>query len=329
MKLKSILYTSISILTLIYILVFISDIYKYVKFSIININKPLFSFDAKTLYPYVNGNDFLLNSDYQIDDYVNSLHSYLSSIQNGDVIFVKTDFILRFFHRYFSRIDKKIILVTHNSDYSASANFKKYLNSEKLTAWFTQNPGFVHEKLIPLPIGLENTVWYPRKQLFIKSLNLSTLTAWSNRKHSIYINFNPKTNVKHRSHLADYFSSINIKNMLIVRKKINFDEYMTQIGNSKYVLCPRGNGLDTHRFYETLLMGAIPIVENSTLYPIYKQATVLVVDNFKNLDQHMLDNPHLFIQNMNFSRSILMSDTWLNKINIFRKKFSREKKKKF
>ena len=95
---------------------------------------------------------------------------------------------------------------------------------------------------------------------------------------------------------------------------------MNNIGNSKYVLCPRGNGLDTHRFYETILMGAIPIVENSTLYPIYKQATVLVIDSFKNLNQHMLDNPHLYIENMSFSRYILMADTWLQIIESFKSK---------
>ena len=92
---------------------------------------------------------------------------------------------------------------------------------------------------------------------------------------------------------------------------------MKQIGNSKYVLCPRGNGLDTHRYYETILMGSIPIVENSTIYSIFKESTTLVLSSFKDLTQMMLDYPDKFISNMNFSRHVIMIDYWLDKINKF------------
>ena len=31
----------------------------------------------------------------------------------------------------------------------------------------------------------------------------------------------------------------------------------------KFVACPRGNGTDTHRFWETLYRGSIPVVKSS------------------------------------------------------------------
>ena len=82
----------------------------------------------------------------------------------------------------------------------------------------------------------------------------------------------------------------------------------------------RGNGLDTHRLYETLLMGAIPVVENSTLYPIYKEATILVVENFRRLTAEILNQPEIYINDMSFSRKILYFDTWWQRVEEYRKK---------
>jgi hypothetical protein len=93
---------------------------------------------------------------------------------------------------------------------------------------------------------------------------------------------------------------------------------MNQMGNSKYVLCPRGNGLDTHRYYEAILMGSIPIVENSTLYSIFNESTTLVLKNFKDLNQTMLDYPEGFISRMDFSRNVIMMDYWLKQIDYFK-----------
>ena len=42
----------------------------------------------------------------------------------------------------------------------------------------------------------------------------------------------------------------------------------------EYVICPIGNGIDTHRFWETIYLGRIPVVLNSPfiekLKPYYK-----------------------------------------------------------
>jgi hypothetical protein len=38
------------------------------------------------------------------------------------------------------------------------------------------------------------------------------------------------------------------------------DEYMSLLQNSKFVLCPRGKGTATYRIYESLRLGAIPVI---------------------------------------------------------------------
>ena len=109
----------------------------------------------------------------------------------------------------------------------------------------------------------------------------------------------------------------NLTNVLI-SGRVSYDIYLSHLENSKYVLCPRGNGLDTHRFYETVLMGAIPVVENSTLYPIQKETSVLILDNFRHLTSQILENPQKFVNNLDFSKEILNMDYWWKKIEKIR-----------
>ena len=59
---------------------------------------------------------------------------------------------------------------------------------------------------------------------------------------------------------------------------------MIQIGEHKFVVCQRGNGLDTHRICEVLLMGSVPIVEHSGLDDLYSEWPVVLVDSFEDVD---------------------------------------------
>ena len=41
--------------------------------------------------------------------------------------------------------------------------------------------------------------------------------------------------------------------------KIRVPEYLRTLGQHRFVLSPRGNGLDAHRTWEALMVGTIPI----------------------------------------------------------------------
>jgi hypothetical protein len=59
---------------------------------------------------------------------------------------------------------------------------------------------------------------------------------------------------------------------------------MKQISKYKFVVCQKGNGIDTHRICEVLLMGSVPIIEHSGLDDMYEQWPVLLVDNFQDIN---------------------------------------------
>ncbi len=55
---------------------------------------------------------------------------------------------------------------------------------------------------------------------------------------------------------------------------------MTALGNSKFVLSPPGNGIDCYRTWESLIMGAIPIVLNTSIWQLYVDMPVMIVNDW-------------------------------------------------
>ena len=58
----------------------------------------------------------------------------------------------------------------------------------------------------------------------------------------------------------------------------------------KYVICLEGSGFDTHRNYEALLVGSIPIMINSTIKKIYDDWNLpsIFVDNWIQIDSNFI-----------------------------------------
>ena len=82
-------------------------------------------------------------------------------------IFLKAEHIPSFATTIDPIINKSYILITGNSDYSATGPYNavpgnsneilSLLDSPRLLRWFAENPGHVHHKLEALPLGLENS----------------------------------------------------------------------------------------------------------------------------------------------------------------------------
>ena len=53
-------------------------------------------------------------------------------------------------------------------------------------------------------------------------------------------------------------------------QKMPFDDYLTELGKYKYTVCLEGSGFDTHRNYESLLVGSVPIMISSSVKQVYR-----------------------------------------------------------
>lgn len=63
---------------------------------------------------------------------------------------------------------------------------------------------------------------------------------------------------------------------------------------SKYVLCPRGLGIATYRFYESLYLDAIPIVkrEKTVFNKLYDVFPCLIIDEWKDVTEELLNREY-------------------------------------
>jgi FkbM family methyltransferase len=68
-----------------------------------------------------------------------------------------------------------------------------------------------------------------------------------------------------------------------------YEQYIHMLGDFKFVISPEGNGIDTHRTYEALMAGCIPIVEsNSVMKSKYPNMPILYTEDYSELTPDLL-----------------------------------------
>ena len=131
--------------------------------------------------------------------------------------------------------------------------------------------GFWQSRLLggrPLPLGLTNPTneselhkVYGDASLLTRAFQTRRLPFNAGSLPHIYCNFSSATAPEHRLELEGLVGGMRH----IFRGRIDITKagrlaYLSEIRNAGLVICPRGHGQDTHRLYETLYLGAIPIV---------------------------------------------------------------------
>lgn len=200
---------------------------------------------------FITGHAFKNKANYILDEY-----GFRKNKDNNQtsipIYFVKTDYIHQFFNSALLP-NFPFILITHNSDYGIDITYSQYLQYEYLKKWFGQNINYQHIKLIPIPIGIANPEW-PHG-------NIDTLLNIINFKYyksqTMYANFSLHTNPRQRRECLKYIKSEFIEN------NVSFETYLTKIAKSYFNICPLGNGIDSHRIWESLYLNTIPITENT------------------------------------------------------------------
>jgi hypothetical protein len=82
----------------------------------------------------------------------------------------------------------------------------------------------------------------------------------------------------------------------------------------KYIISPLGNGLDCHRTWEAIILGCIPIVKKSGLDPMYEGLPVLIVNDWSDITQNILDNYKPDYTNINK----ISLDYWIEQFNMYK-----------
>lgn len=262
-------------------------------------------------YPFISGDTFRAFADFVYDE---TRQDNLANVKYADVVFVKADMFHQFFNQPYTSIKNPFVLVTHNSDFYAPSEHKRRLDDSKILAWYASNPDVRdHPKVHPIPIGLANTRWPFGNLLKFTEAFHKYRKPWSKRTILLYINFSPTTNPGQRNAALD--QAKKLPHAHFAKKPITFDQYLEDLGNTKFVLSPPGNGLDCHRTWEALLLGAAPITLTSGLDPLFKNIPSLIIQNWQNITEELLTKIN-FDSHDNFVPLVMYARYWRD--NVFR-----------
>jgi hypothetical protein len=74
-----------------------------------------------------------------------------------------------------------------------------------------------------------------------------------------------------------------VTNSLVFKKRITAQTVHKLMRKTLFVPCPRGNGLDTHRIWEAIYLGAIPVVLNSDRFAALEGWPILFIEDWNEI----------------------------------------------
>jgi hypothetical protein len=260
-------------------------------------------------YPFISGDAFRSLATHIHDE---STTFDPSSVEDGDVVFINTDYLKDFFETKHPHIKKKYILISHNSDACITQDYEKYLGGN-LVHWFARNVVTRHEKITPIPIGLMNTAINKAG----KTSDLPKLikaTRGTKKQTGISFGFSLLSGherVELNALLKKHPLGIHIleKNQAIYFEKMNA---------YSFVASPEGNGPDCHRTWEALYLGCIPIATRNAFIDYFKELAIPILtvnawSDVEHFDAKFLDTTYEQLKKDLYQPALYM-DYWMNRI---------------
>lgn len=212
----------------------------------------------------ISGKAFADTCRWVIDPRYPNHPRYLNlTARSGDRVFINGDLVMSFAHVP----RRKHVYIVHNSDQSFDSTKLAALLPTALHI-YAVNTTVSHPQLTTIPLGFPDAA-LPFLSTFIR--------PDVPRDIEIYMNFTLGTNISKRT---DCWAALKDDPRVVVKSGRSTSEYYEDLCRSKYVLCPEGTGIDTHRVYEAILCGATPVVLRNPLAEFYSKYPVKIVENW-------------------------------------------------
>jgi len=268
--------------------------------------------DRRHSFPLITGNGFRMLADFYIDDegdidVVGSKllstdpSSYLRTLRGSEavVVFVDNmdDTLSTFLKRdIVQRSPRPVVLVVHNGDNDGIDPHHPVLRESNLEAVFTTNCVGSHPKVTCIPIGLENRQW-PRHgskpELIMGSFLASVgapmvLDPAAGNATVTTACFSTNTNPAERTPLATMLTLEATRYAWVDTNCADYDvlSFYRKLSVHAAVVAPRGNGLDTHRAWESFYLGRLVVTRSSAMDRLWDDMPVLLLDDWADLSLH-------------------------------------------
>lgn len=230
-----------------------------------------------------------------------------AGFRHGDIVFCKIDEVWRLF-RALRRTRKRIVLVTGEGDKPVSPE----LYAQKpphVSHWFGMNMFAEGSDVTPLPLGL-GAEGHPAT-LDWREIQEATSNP-PPRTKLLYANFGTASNPDVREPLAAWVRRPS-KNWMTVEdhsQQSGRTSYLQNLCSHHFVFCPPGNGEDTHRMWEALYCGAIPVARKSPAMRAFSVLPILFVDRLDEISEEQLRRVLIERQTKQYSIAPLDIEYW-------------------
>ena len=232
------------------------------------------------------------------------------SLKGGEVVFCKTDYITTFeevVEHYVPR-DIPFHLITHDSDFPIDDQLLSLVPKLKSrpVIWWSMNCCTLHAN--PIPIGIANS--YCKITMKGKDFQQSVSPT-----RLLYVNHRVETFPHVRLPAFKMFQDKPWATVMDALPKGMIDSYKNNLLDHKFVLCPRGNGVDTHRLWEALYCGVIPVVIRHRAHDgLEGNLPILFVDSYEQVTEDFLNSKYQEFKTKEWKQEMLTVSWWMNRI---------------
>jgi hypothetical protein len=207
------------------------------------------------------------------------------NVRDGQTVFVKTDLLDLFCAKLLPRIRARFVLITGHSDLSPSHDAMAVLHADSRVArWYAKNATWADHKTIPIPLGLsEPDRDIGNQEAMRRAVRQAAAQHATQQRAKQCSVFCPSVSPTHplRAMLQD------VHHPMLARSdaRLSFEDYLHALAGYKFVLCPRGNGIDVHRVHEAILVRTVPIYVSDQVPLVFRDLPVIVVQSIPHLRQ--------------------------------------------
>ena len=265
-----------------------------------------------------------------VRDYAHKLHIFMKHDDAPNFIFVSTD-SLAGFASFIHQLPSKVVLISGISDMTFPINldvrynttqafqekrihdFNRIVANNNVSHWFVENLSVKHGKVSPLPIGM---TYDDRKKGkspddFYKILSSAAPTiAWEKRPINVLSIDKYRIGIgqwadRRRAALACQNSSFCVtakeyaasRSITTLESGFSHDIFVQAVSDAKFTVMVHGGGLDPcPKLFESILLGSIPIIEESIVsaavtlphLPVAVVPSILEFLDEKNSDEAMV-----------------------------------------
>jgi hypothetical protein len=179
----------------------------------------------------------------------------------------------------------RVVLVSSESDRPITREFL-HRCPRQIAHWFSTNIDTDDERLSSLPLGLANSYCKitPKASLIAEKSR-----AFTGRSNWLYVNFRISSNPPVREPLLRHLRAIGSADWLTIQEAgLSLEDYLSEMTSHRFVLCPPGNGIDTHRLWEALYGRTIPVAIDTPPMSAFRDLPILFVKDFRKLTHDFL-----------------------------------------